>query len=135
MPVFVVDFPPRTNIFVPSRSDGRARRERLRDVERDAGGRHDAAPWTPTIWKYGQRGRGQTPVTRADGPSACPGDSSHERASVGASDAPGTLEQAEKSIRVRNAGDDLRPRPGSAQRWAGPTARVPTHTGCPHPKQ
>ena len=48
--------------------------------------------------------KGQTPATRADGPSACPGDSSHERESVGGSDASWDMEQAEKSIRVRNAG-------------------------------
>ena len=53
---------------------------------------------------------------------------------VGASDNPWDMEQAAKSIRVRNAGEELRPRPGSAQRWAGPTARVPTHTGCPQRK-
>ena len=84
-------------------------------------------------------GRGQTPAQRADGPSACPGDSSHERGRVGASDNPWDMQQAEKSIRVRNAGEDLLPRPGSAQRssalgWT--TARVPSrkrHAGCPHP--
>ena len=81
---------------------------------------------------------GQTPAQRADGPSACPGDSSHERGRVGASDNPWDMQQAEKSIRVRNAGEDLLPRPGSAQRssalgWA--TARVSRkrHAGCPHP--
>ena len=86
-----------------------------------------------------ESGRGQTPARRADGPSACPGDSSHERGRVGASDNPWDMQQAEKSIRVRNAGEDLLPRPGSAQRssalgWA--TARVPSrkrHAGCPHP--
>ena len=86
-----------------------------------------------------ENGRGQTPARRADGPSACPGDSSHERGRVGASDNPWDMQQAEKSIRVRNAGEDLLPRPGSAQRssalgWT--TARVPSrkrHAGCPHP--
>ena len=85
-----------------------------------------------------ESGQGQTPATRADGPSACPGDSSHERGRVGASDNPWDMQQAAKSIRVRNAGEDLLPRPGSAQRssalgWA--TARVPRkrHAGCPHP--
>src|SRR4029450_93384 len=33
---------------------------------------------------------------------------------VGASDNPWDMEQTAKSIRVRNAGEDLRPRPGSA---------------------
>ena len=85
-----------------------------------------------------ENGQGQTPATRADGPSACPGDSSHERGRVGASDNPWDMQQAAKSIRVRNAGEDLLPRPGSAQRssalgWA--TARVPRkrRAGCPHP--
>ena len=52
---------------------------------------------------------------------------------------PGTCSKPTKSIRVRNAGEDLLPRPGSAQRssalgWT--TARVPSrkrHAGCPHP--
>ena len=84
-----------------------------------------------------ESGQGQTPATRADGPSACPGDSSHERGRVGASDNPWDMQQAAKSIRVRNAGEDLLPRPGSAQRssalgWA--TARVPRkrRAGCPY---
>ena len=84
-----------------------------------------------------ESGQGQTPATRADGPSACPGDSSHERGRVGASDNPWDMQQAAKSTRVRNAGEDLLPRPGSAQRssalgWA--TARVPRkrHAGCPY---
>ena len=63
-----------------------------------------------------ENGQGQTPATRADGPSACPGDSSHERGRVSASDNPWDMQQAAKSIRVRNAGEDLLPRPGSAQR-------------------
>ena len=80
-----------------------------------------------------ENGRGQTPATRADGPSACPGDSSHERGRVGASDNPWDMQQAAKSIRVRNAGEDLLPRPGSAQRssalgWT--TARVPSKAAC-----
>ena len=54
--------------------------------------------------------KGQTPATRADGPSACPGDSSHERESVGGSDASWDMQQTAKSIRVRNAGVALRPR-------------------------
>ncbi len=84
-----------------------------------------------------ESGQGQTPATRADGPSACPGDSSHERGRVGASDNPWDMQQAAKSTRVRNAGEDLLPRPGSAQRssalgWA--TARVPRkrRAGCPY---
>src|SRR4030095_7917420 len=52
---------------------------------------------------------------------------------VGASDNPRDMEQTAKSIRVRNAGDDLRPKPGSAQRWAGPPPVCRRHTGCPHP--
>src|SRR4029450_12380441 len=53
---------------------------------------------------------------------------------VGASDNPWDMEQTAKSIRVRNAGDDLRPRPGSAQRssalgWT--TTRVPSAYGMP----
>ena len=48
---------------------------------------------------------GQMPATRADGPSACPGDSSHERERVGSSDASWDMQQAAKSIRVRNAGE------------------------------
>ena len=80
-----------------------------------------------------ENGRGQTPARRADGPSACPGDSSHERGRVGASDNPWDMQQAAKSIRVRNAGEDLLPRPGSAQRssalgWT--TARVLAKAAC-----
>src|ERR1700752_517004 len=48
---------------------------------------------------------------------------------VGASDNPWDMEQTAKSIRVRNAGDDLRPRPGSAQRWAGPPPVCRRETG------
>ena len=90
-------------------------------------------------------GRGQTPAQRADGPSACPGDSSHERRRVGASDDPWDMQQAAKSTRVRNAGEDLLPRPGSASTilrrsgWAtaacaakaaGGHARMTTHAGA-----
>src|SRR5262245_19900167 len=91
-PISIVDFAPRTNIFIASRSDGRARRDRLCNAERDAGGRHDAGPQTRLRvgGSFKRRGRGQTPATRADGPSACPGDSSPERGHVSESDAPGT---------------------------------------------
>ena len=44
--------------------------------------------------------QGQTPATRADGPSACPGDSSHERGSVSASDAPGTRSRPQSPLRA-----------------------------------
>ena len=52
-----------------------------------------------------------TPTRRADGPSACPCDSSHGPGGVGISDnSRSVMQQADKSIRVRNAGEDLRPR-------------------------
>src|SRR5262245_56115156 len=52
-----------------------------------------------------------TPTRRADGPSACPCDSSHGPGGVGASDnSRSVMQQAEKSMRVRNAGEELRPR-------------------------
>ena len=44
--------------------------------------------------------KGQTPATRADGSSACPGDSSHERGSVSASDAPGTRSRPQSPLRA-----------------------------------
>ena len=78
--------------------------------QRDADGRYDAGPCTRSEDRRSlESGQGQTPATRADGPSACPGDSSHERARVGASDNPWDMQQAAKSIRVRNAGEDLLP--------------------------
>ena len=46
---------------------------------------------------------------RADGPSACPGGSPHEPGGVATkAPIPGDTQQAEKSIRVRNAGGFLR---------------------------
>jgi hypothetical protein len=50
------------------------------------------------------RHSGETPAQRADGPSACPGDSSHERESGAKQRIPGH-QQAAKPIRVRNAGE------------------------------
>ena len=76
--------------------------------------------------------RGKRPATRADGPSACPGDSSHERGRVGASDANRDMQQAAKSIRVRNAGGFLRLR--RSRRYFGPLDRVTregTHRRAP----
>ena len=61
-------------------------------------------------------GGAQTPVTQADGSSECPGDSSHERVDAGVSSHPWDIQQADKSIRVRNAGESLLPwRSGSSQ--------------------
>jgi hypothetical protein len=48
--------------------------------------------------------RGKTPAKRADGPSACPGNSLHDRGRVSSSDANCDMQQAAKSIRVRSAG-------------------------------
>ena len=109
------------------------------------GGRYDVGPECCGLrTKVGdpRSDRRLTPTQRADGPSAYPCDSSAGGlpGGVGASDnSRSVMQQAAKSIRVRNAGEDLLPRPGSAQRssalgWA--TARVPRkrHTGCPHPK-
>ena len=134
---FVLDLPPRMIIVIPSRSgEGRVAivfetrsGMRMAATMPDPGRSEDRRP---------ENGQGQTPATRADGPSACPGDSSHERGRVGASDNPWDMQQAAKSIRVRNAGEDLLPRPGSAQRssalgWT--TARVPSRkrqAGCPY---
>jgi hypothetical protein len=55
-------------------------------------------------------GRGKTTARGADGSSACPGDSSHERGDAGVSSHPWDIQQADKSIRVRNAGEKLLPR-------------------------
>ena len=52
-----------------------------------------------------------TTAAGADGTSECPGGSSHERGASAEVTNPGTFQQAEKSIRVRNAGEKLRPRP------------------------
>ena len=54
----------------------------------------------------GAAGQGrQTPARRADGPSACPGGSPFEPGGVPTKGAiPGDMQQAAKSIRVRNAG-------------------------------
>ena len=86
---------------------------------------------------------GQTPATRADGPSACPGDSSFERGSVSASDANWDMQQAAKSSRVRNAGENCvrggfsitGPRPASRCENGLRAARVPlvkTPHGSPY---
>ena len=103
---------------------------------------------------HGPRRRtGRTTAEGADGSSACPGDSSHERGDAGTNSHPWDIQQADKSIRVRNAGEDLLPRPVrlsgfSTLSWAFPVcrflsngARVPRmtlpkrrHTGCSHAK-
>jgi hypothetical protein len=54
---------------------------------------------------------GETTAEGADGSSACPGDSSHERGDAGTNSHPWDIQQADKSIRVRNAGERLLPRP------------------------
>ena len=83
-----------------------------RGVERDAEVRKACrAPdilEDPVVQKGG---RGKTTAKGADGSSACPGDSSHERGDAGASSHPWDIQQADKSIRVRNAGERLLPRP------------------------
>jgi hypothetical protein len=56
-------------------------------------------------------GRGKTTARGADGSSECPGDSSHERGDAGTNSHPWDIQQADKSIRVRNAGEMLLPRP------------------------
>ena len=67
--------------------------------------------------------RRQTPARRADGPSVCPGGSPFEPGGVSAKAAiPGGMQQAAKSIRVRNAGGFLRLRP--VPRLFGPLDRV-----------
>ena len=50
-------------------------------------------------------GRGRTTAEGADGTSECPGVSTHERGDAGAISQPWDIQQAEKSIRVRNAGE------------------------------
>ena len=60
------------------------------------GGRNDIGAFWRSI--FGFRRSGRRPVKRADGSSACPGDSSHERESVSRSDATWDMEQADKSI-------------------------------------
>ena len=80
--------------------------------------------------------KGQTPATRADGSSACPGDSSHERGSVSASDAPGTRSRPQSPLRAERR-RNLRPRPGSTQRVSNvgldhrPGAEANTARGMP----
>ena len=73
---------------------------------------------------------GETTAEGADGTSECPGDSSHEREDAGINSQPWDIQQADKSIRVRNAGERLLPRPrfGSNDlfaRGSRTTARVP----------
>ena len=67
---------------------------------------------------------GQTTAEGADGTSECPGVSTHERGDVGGIDQPWDIQQADKSIRVRNAGERLLPRPrfgfNDLARWVGP---------------
>ena len=53
----------------------------------------------------------ETTAEGADGTSECPGVSTHERGDAGASSHPRDIQQADKSIRVRNAGERLLPRP------------------------
>ena len=48
---------------------------------------------------------GQTTAKGADGSSVCPGDSSHERGDAGRNSHPWDIQQADKPIRVRNAGE------------------------------
>src|SRR5688572_32889950 len=83
--------------------------------------------------------RGQTTAEGADGSSACPGDSSHERGDAGASSHPWDIQQADKSIRVRNAGEKLRPlprfSPNALTRRVGPppVCRWFSRTACRSP--
>ena len=80
--------------------------------------------------------RGKRPATRADGPSACPGNSLHERGRVSRNDANRDMQQAAKSIRVRNAGRSTcfrggLPSRGVNRRWPG---RLLSGSGCPVPQ-
>ena len=58
-----------------------------------------------------RRRTGRTTAEGADGTSECPGVSTHERGDADASSHPWDIQQADKSIRVRNAGERLLPRP------------------------
>src|SRR4051794_6628237 len=78
--------------------------------------------WKVADPKDGERGGPRQ--GEADGTSECPGVSTHERGAGAPSLTPGTSQQADKSIRVRNAGERLLPRPrfGSTTfaQWAEP---------------
>ena len=77
----------------------------------------------------------QTPARRADGPSACPGGSPSEPGGVSTKGAiPGDMQQAAKSIRVRNAGRSTcfcgRPVGPWRNRARRIVCSVRTHTPC-----
>ena len=133
--VFVLDFPPRRIIFLPSRSD----EGRVAIVFETRSGMRRAA-----TMKGPDRVEDRDP--EAEGDRRRHGGRTvqvHARATartngrVGASDNPWDMVQAAKSVRVRNAGEELLPWLGLAQdlrRWARTTARVSRkrHAGCPH---
>src|SRR5215217_5304311 len=97
-----------------------ARSDRLRSVERDAEVRNDAGPRTPC--GFPEADEADAGVT--SGRLECMSGRQHARTgSGGAISQPWDIQQADKSIRVRNAGERLLPRPGSSNdlaRWTEP---------------
>ena len=93
-------------------------------VERDAEVRKVCRPSMSSGISCPRWLTGQTTAEGADGTSECPGVSTHERGDAGAISQPWDIQQAEKSIRVRNAGERLLPRPrfgsNDLARWVGP---------------
>ena len=85
-----IDLGPSRNILCLSRSVmGRAASVFVA-WQRDAVVRHDAGLQARTGITILENAWAHTPVTRADGPSACPGDSSHERGASAQATTPGT---------------------------------------------
>ena len=128
---FIFDFIPSRNILSLSRSvKGRAASVFVA-WQRDAVVRHDAGLRTPRGLRFLKADGAHTPATRADGPSACPGDSSHERGASAVSDKPWGMQQAAKSIRVRNAGESASVAAGLELAGPGPHAACEAACGSP----
>ena len=112
----IIDFKPSRNILSTSRTDTeRAAMVMLRGTGR-GGPQSLSGPRTSSgidrLRSFSPEGeRGRTTARGADGSSECPGVSTHERGEVGDIDQPWDIQQADKSIRVRNAGERLLPRP------------------------
>jgi hypothetical protein len=101
---FLFDFIPSRNILSASRSvKGRAASVFVA-WQRDAVVRHDAGLRRLRGLRFLKADGAHTPVTRADGPSVCPGDSSHERGASAEATNPGACSKP-KIHRVRNAGE------------------------------
>ena len=90
VPVLFLTFVTGLNIIVAVPYRYGARSDRLRGVERDAEVRKLC--WAADVLRVDlpKRRTGQTPAEGADGSSACPGDSSHERGAGAQAPNPGT---------------------------------------------